>query len=143
MLPVASRFNKERWDFGKKNQDALIPFIEKYLGESITETKAFYDTIDGKTEKRDIEIKSRGDSYNWDTPFLKKNGWLLPACKIDYAKESGKPFHCFYYWKSDGSVWEWVYNPVDMIGLSPYIPPHHKEKQYHYDIPFSYWKRLI
>jgi hypothetical protein len=142
MVVNPARFNKERWDFGKQNELELLPFLENYLGEPITETKKVYDTIDGTTSTKDIEIKSRSPSYDWDTWFMKENGWLLPACKIDHAKHSGKPFHCFYYWKKDGSIWEWVYKPEDMEGLIAYIPSFHKEKQYHYDIPFRYWKRL-
>jgi hypothetical protein len=136
------RFDRTSWLFGKLNQQSLQPFLESYLGEPIIETTLIYDTVDGKTPTKDIEIKTRGITYDWNSSFLKREGWLLPACKVQTARDSGRPFHCFYYWKKDNSVWEWVYNEEQMERLVPFVPSFHKDKQLHYNIPFLYWKKI-
>jgi hypothetical protein len=139
---MAVRFNRARWNLGRQNQTALVPFLEQFLGEKIIETTKLYDTIDGKTETRDIEIKSRSANYDWQSGFIMRDGWLLPCCKIDHAKTSGRPFVCFYYWMKDGSVWQFEYTPEAMAGLQPFVPSWHKDKQAHYSIPFDRWKRV-
>lgn len=133
------RYNKERHDYGIANQTALLPFLESYLGEQIAETTKFYDTIDGQTATKDIEIKSRTPNYHYTQSFM-KSGWLIPACKIRRAATSGRPFHCFYYWKADESVWEFIYSQEAMAGLEAFIPPWHKEQQAHYTIPQDRWR---
>lgn len=140
--PHALRYVKERWQFGRQNQTLLTPFLEEYLGEQITDTIQHYDTIDGKTETKDIEIKTRSKTYDWNDYFIMRDGWLLPACKIEHARTSGRPFLCFYYWKKDGSVWVFEYSEENMRGLESYVPHWHRDKQPHYNIPFSRWKQI-
>lgn len=139
MFPSASRYNKARHDYGIANQTALVPFLESYLKEQITQTTKFYDTIDGQTATKDIEIKSRTPNYHYNLAFMKP-GWLVPACKIRHAKTSGRPFHCFYYWKADESVWEFIYSEEAMWGLKPFIPSWHRDEQEHYLIPQNRWR---
>lgn len=135
-----SRFNSARHAYGIANQTALLPFLESYLGEPIVETTKFYDTIDGKTSTKDIEIKSRTPVYHYTDPLIAREGWLIPTCKITHAKKSGRPFVCFYYWKKDESVWEFVYSEENLKGLVPFVPGWHKEKQPHYTIPQDRWR---
>lgn len=134
-----SRYNKERHDYGISQQTAILPFLQSYLGETITQTTAFYDTIDGKTATRDIEIKSRTPNYHYTQSFM-KSGWLIPACKIQHARKSGRPFVCFYHWKSDESVWEFVFSEEAMEGLESFVPPWHKEQQPHFLVPQNRWR---
>lgn len=140
---MAVRFNKARWELGKENQTNILPLLEEFLAEKIVETTKLYDTIDGKTETKDIEIKSRSATYDWKNPKIMKEGWLLPCCKIDHAKNSGRPFFCFYYWMKDQSIWVFEYTPEAMVGIEPFVPFWHKEKQPHYNIPFRLWKRIL
>lgn len=142
MFPVASRFNKERWDFGRVNQTALLPFLEQHLGETITETTAFYDTMDGKTKTKDVEIKTRSEKYNWQSDYIMAEGWLIPCCKVETARQTKRPTFFFYFWKCDGSVWELEYTEEKFRDLKPVVPPWHKEKQPHYYVPFTRWKRI-
>ena len=142
MNPNPSRFNKERWDYGNANFKILIPVIEEYLVEPLEESKLFYDIMDAKTATYDIEVKSRTPKYHWTDSFIMRDGWLIPKCKIDYAKTSKRPMLFFYWWKKDNSLWVWEYSYEDMIGLHSFIPPFHKEQQEHYNIPFKYWKRI-
>lgn len=138
MFPVANRYNQVRHEFGIQNQSALLPFLERYLGETITETKKFYDTIDGKTATKDVEIKTRTNKYHYTHPKIVEEGWLIPACKIQHARESGRPFVCFYYWKSDESVWMFEF-AEEKLGV-PFIPSWHPDKQLHYTIKQDKWE---
>jgi len=112
------------------------------LGEKITETTEFYDTMDGKTEQKDLEVKTRTPKYNWKSDYIMKEGWLIPCCKIDRARVSGRPTFYFYYWKCDDSVWVLEYSKEKFKGLQARIPPWHKEQQEHYYVPFNLWKRI-
>ena len=125
--------------YGTANQNALIPFLESFLGEKITETTALYDLIDGKTATRDIEVKSRTLNYFYTDPFIQRDGWLMPACKIQHAKRSGRPLLFFYNWKRDDSVWVFEYSPEAMKGLKPFVPHWKKDGQLHYNIPQNRW----
>lgn len=142
MNPNPSRFNKERWDYGKQSFNLLLPILEDYLDEPIQETKAFYDVLDAKTKTWDIEVKSRTNKYHWSDTFIMRDGWLIPSCKIEYAKKSERPFLFFYWWRKDDSLWEWEFNAEDLKGLKPFVPSWHKEHQEHYNIPFKSWKRI-
>ena len=142
MNPNPNRFNKERWDYGKQSFTLVCPIIEEYLEEPLIETKMFYEIMDAKTETYDIEVKSRTPKYHWKDEYIMRDGWLLPKCKIDYAKKSQRPFLFFYWWRRDNSLWEWEFNLEDLKGLEPFVPPWHKEKQEHYYIPFKCWKEL-
>lgn len=136
---VPARYNKARHDYGIANQNAVLPFLESYLGETIESTTAFYDRIDGKTATKDIEVKSRTPNYHYTQSFM-KSGWLVPTCKIEHARKSGRPLHCFYYWKSDESVWEFIYSEEAMEGLESFVPEWHAQKQAHYLIPQNRWQ---
>ena len=143
MNPNPSRFNKERWDYGKSAFDSLKPILEQYLDQPLEETKMFYDIMDAKTATWDIEVKARTPKYHWSDPFIKRDGWLIPKCKIDYAKKSDRPFLFFYWWRKDNSLWEMEYDDSCIEGLEPVVPWFHKERQEHYYIPFSKWTRIL
>lgn len=142
MNPNPKRFNKERWDYGKSSFDVLRPILEYYLDEPLEETKLFYDIMDAKTKHWDIEVKSRTPKYHWEDSFIMREGWLIPSCKVEYAKKSDRPFLFFYWWRADNSLWELEYSDEAIEGLTPIVPPWHKEQQEHYYIPFNRWTRI-
>jgi len=142
MNPTPSRFNKERWDYGKAGQTEILSFLESYLGEQITETTAFYDTMDGKTKTWDLEVKTRTPKYNWDHPLIQQEGWLIPCCKVETARATKRPTVFFYFWKADKSIWKLDYSEAAFADLKPVIPPWHKEQQRHYYVPFKRWTRI-
>jgi hypothetical protein len=134
------RFNPDTHAYGEKNLNAILSFLESHLGESITKTTGRYDVMDCVTEsKKDLEVKTRCSNYHYNQSFIKKEGWLVPACKINHARESGRPFVCFYYWKADESIWKFEYSEKAMEGLKPRVPEWNKDRQLHYYIPQDRW----
>jgi hypothetical protein len=81
----AQRYNKERHDFGKQGEEVVLPLVEMIIGESLTATEKFYDTMDAESENYWVEIKTRSKRYHWEDDFIQKEGWLIPACKIKRA----------------------------------------------------------
>jgi len=139
------RFNKERWDFGKQSESDLLPQIELLIGEPLTPTEKLYDTMDAVSENHWIEIKSRTPKYHWDNPKIQKEGWLIPASKIERARKesrTGKQIEFFYYWKSDSSLWFIIWDETIVSDLTPSVPFWHPDKQLHYYIPFDRWTQV-
>lgn len=136
------RFNKARHEFGKSAEKDIKPYLEFLLGEELTKTESAYDTMDFVSENYFIELKTRTVRYHWDTPLIHKEGWLIPACKIDRARKEKKKVLFFYFWKSDNSLWELEYSPEAFADLEPAIPSWHADKQLHYYVPQDRW-RLI
>lgn len=138
----AQRYNKERHDFGKLGEEEVLPLVEMILGENLTPTEKFYDTMDAESENYWVEIKTRSKTYHWQDKIMKE-GWLIPACKIQRALAETEKKVCFYYyWKSDSSLWELEFKPILVADLVPRIPPWHKEKQLHYYIPQDRWTQI-
>lgn len=138
--PRAGRYNKARHDFGKLGEEEVLPLIEMLLGENLTPTTKFYDTMDAVSENYWVEVKTRSKEYHWDDKVIKREGWLIPACKIQRAlSETTKKVCFYYYWKSDSSLWELEFSPKAIEGLVPSVPWWHKEKQLHYYIPQERW----
>ena len=116
--------------------------MEMILGENLTPTVKFYDTMDAESENYWVEIKTRSKTYHWEDKIMEE-GWLIPACKIKRAMEEKTKKVCFYYyWKSDCSLWELEFSPAAIEGLEPSVPWWHKEKQLHYKIPQDRWTKI-
>lgn len=136
---LTSRYNKARHDFGKLGEEEVLPLVEMILGENLTPTEKFYDTMDAVSDNYWVEIKTRSDRYHWEQDFIEKEGWLIPACKIDRAMSEEKKCCFYYYWKSDKSLWELEFSPEKIEGLVPRVPGWHSDKQLHYYIPRERW----
>jgi hypothetical protein len=139
---IPSRFNKERWEFGMKGQEQVIPLVEAVLGETLTLTERFYDTMDAVSDTHWVEIKTRSDKYSWTDAFIQREGWLVPAAKIERARQETKIVSFFYYWFADNSLWEFEYSPEAVADLTPSIPSWHPDKQPHYYIPQDRWIQI-
>jgi len=135
----SGRYNKARHDFGKLGEEEVLPLIEMILGENLTPTEKFYDTMDAVSDNYWVEIKTRSDRYHWEQDFIEKEGWLIPACKIERALNETKQCCFYYYWKSDKSLWELEFSPKKIEGLVPKVPGWHSDKQLHYYIPRERW----
>ena len=136
------RYNKARHDFGKQGEAEVLPLIEMVIGEPLTPTEKFYDTMDAVSEHYWIELKTRSARYHWEDDFIQKEGWLIPACKIERALKESKTCRFYYYWRSDGSLWELEFSPKSIEGLQPSVPSWHLEKQPHYYIPQDRWMKI-
>jgi hypothetical protein len=138
-----SRYNKERHTFGKLGEEEVLPLVEMVLGENLTPTEKFYDTMDAVSENYWVEIKTRSDKYHWTDTLIADEGWLIPACKIKRAlSETTKKVCFYYYWRRDKSLWELEFSPEKIEGLEPRVPWWHQQKQLHYYIPQERWTRI-
>jgi len=131
----SGRYTKARHDFGKSGEKIVLPLVEMLLGEKFTPTANFYDTMDAVSENYWVEIKTRSDKYHWKQDLIEKEGWLIPACKIQRAMNEKKKCCFYYYWMSDKSLWELEFSPDKIQGLTPKVPGWHSDKQLHYYIP--------
>lgn len=135
----SGRYNKVTHDFGKIGEREVLPLVEMILGEELTPTEKFYDTMDAVSDNYWVEIKTRSDRYHWEQEFIEKEGWLIPSCKIERAMNEEKKCCFYYYWMSDKSLWELEFSPEKIEGLTPKVPGWHHDKQEHYYIPRDRW----
>ena len=115
------------------------------IGETLSPTEKFYDTMDAVSENYWIEIKCRRPNYHYTDKIIVKEGWLIPACKIERAKRevaAGKKVSFFYYWTSDCSLWELEFKEETFEDLEPLVPPWHAQKQLHYYVPQDRWIQI-
>ena len=83
-MKAASHPFWSRSKFGFHYEKLLKEKIESVIGESIQKTTYSGDMMDFESKNYFIELKSRGDQYHYSQAFIKKDGWLLPFCKIEY-----------------------------------------------------------
>jgi len=143
MNPI--RFNKERWEFGKQGEKIVLPLVQLVIGETLTPTEKFYDTMDAVSENYWIEIKCRRPNYHYTDKIILKEGWLIPACKIERAVRetaAGKKVCFYYYWTSDCTLWELEFKEETFADLEPSVPWWHAQKQSHYYVPQERWTLL-
>ena len=115
------------------------PMVEDVLGEELKVSSYFWDTIDLESENYLVEVKSRTYNYHWKDDFIEKEGWLIPECKVKRARTEKKKVIFYYYWRSDGSLWELEYDQDVFDSLTPRVPPWHKDQQSHYFVPRRFW----
>ena len=121
-----------RHTFGWAKEEELRPVIEGLLGEMLLHTNNRYARHDWDCETFCVELKSRtGASTDYDK-------WLLPACKIDKAREAKKPTIFFYYFEKDEALFKCVYDERFNY-LERSVP--HFTKQEHVYVPSVWWER--
>lgn len=119
--------------------------MELVIGETLTPTEKFYDTMDAESENYWIEIKCRRSNYHYTDKIILKEGWLIPACKIERALlevASDRKVSFFYYWTSDCSLWELEFKEETFADLVPSVPWWHPQKQLHYYVPQDRWIQI-
>ena len=132
----------QRYEKGIEGQNFLKPLIENHLEEPIVFTLCQTDTMDAESEHYWIEIKRRFAKYHYTDSFILREGWLIPACKIKRARTEKKRVRFYYYWDSDESLWYWDYDERDLEGLTPVVPPWHRDGQLHYYLPQRVWSSV-
>ena len=118
--------------------------LENHLGTPLTPTSIQTDTMDFESDSHFVELKRRVN-YSHTDWFIVKEGWLIPAVKILRAYEEqgkGKNTRFYTYWDSDESLWYWDFLESDLQGVVVKIPSWHRDRQPHYYIPASLWKRV-
>lgn len=127
-------------EIGLLGERLVFPLIEQFLCEPITHTPTETDTLDGETPSYWIELKTRNKPYSMTHPLIKKDGLLLPECKIKRASSESKPTYFFYYFLEDDSLWYYKYNSEDFVNLKPVTP--YWTRQSHYFVPASLWEEV-
>lgn len=145
MKPASHPFH-ERSVFGYHYEKVLKPAIEKILGESILKTTTETDTMDFFSKNCFAELKTRGDQYHYSQWFIKKDGWLLPTCKIRRAIEEtqqGKKVVFFYYWTAGKSLWKWDFCLDDLKDTLDEVPAWHHDRQRQSYVLEHHWVRVL
>lgn len=130
---------------GYHYESKLKPVIQKQIGETITKTTLQTDTMDFESESTFAELKSRSDQYHYSQWFIKRDGWLLPTCKINRAKEElkkGKKVIFFYFWVADKSLWRLDFTEEGCLDMNHKYPEWHHDQQQQTYIKDHYWKRI-
>ena len=130
-----------RYPQGMEGQDFLQSLIERHLGESICFTECQTDTMDAESYSFWIEIKTR-PQYHYSLPKIKKEGWIIPVCKILRAREEPKQVRFYYFWKNDMSLWYYDYCEKDMESAVIKIPENHPDNQPHVYLKQHLWKEV-
>ena len=135
-------YNKEKAAYGKKNEDIIQHFLPLIYGEAFRHTTAEKDELDFVSENYWVELKTRKPTYSWCDDVIKREGFLMPHCKLIRALNERRATKFLYYWKKDHSLWEWSFTEDAAKSLKPFVPHFHYTKQVHVNIPFDWWKRI-
>lgn len=136
---------EQRSKLGFYYETVLQPALERVVGEALVKTSEETDTMDFEGETCFVELKSRSDQYHYSQSFIKKDGWLLPSCKITRAREEvkkGKRVVFFYFWKAGKSLWMWEFSEEGCLGAKEEYPKWHQDKQKQTYIHERVWTRV-
>ena len=131
--------------FGYHYENLLKATLERVVGEPIVKTSEEYDTMDFQGNTSFLELKARSDQYHYSQSFIKKQGWLLPYCKIQRAKEEvakGKRVVFFYFWKADKTLWMWEYSEEALTDCIIKYPDWHIDQQQQIYVKEMHWKKV-
>lgn len=132
-------FTKERGEFGAANEKLLHPILEKLHGQEFRHTIDSRDTMDYVSTNYWVEIKTRKQTFSHTDEVIKKEGWLLPFCKIERALNERKKVLFYYYWKKDRSLWVWNFEETAAKTLKSFVPHFHAVGQKHVAVPADWW----
>lgn len=130
--------------YGLEGQQSLADAISTVLGEPMEQTTATYDTLDFQSKTLFAELKRRKPEWSYYDEKIKKEGWLIPSCKILRAWEEldkGKRVFFFYFWSSDKTLWVFEMMPGDFSSTPHFIPKNHYDQMLHVAVPQERWRR--
>ena len=131
-----------RIKLGLYYETTLKPALEQAVGVPLTKTSEETDTMDFEGENCFIELKARSDQYHYTQWFIKKDGWLLPTCKIKRALEevrNGKQVVFFYFWVAGKTLWRWDFKEEDLNDVENKFPPWHRDYQQQSYVKEHHW----
>jgi hypothetical protein len=135
-----------RGPFGLYYEKVLQPALEKSVGEPLMKTSDEMDMMDFEGDTCFVEVKTRSDQYHYSQEFIKKDGWLLPSCKIARAREEakkGKTVVFFYFWKAGKSLWRWDFSEESFLDCNEKYPEWHHDQQKQAYIKEQNWTRVF
>ena len=132
--------------YGLEAEAKLTEIISNILGEPMKKTASKFDCLDFQGVICFAELKRRSNKYFYTDPKIKKEGWLIPSCKIIRGWDelnSNKRVYFFYLWMADKSLWIYEMKQGDFAsGNCHKIPPGHYDNQLHVAIHQDMWKRV-
>lgn len=145
MRPVKHPY-QTRGPLGLYYETILKPALEQSIGEVLVKTEDERDTMDFESQNYFVELKTRSDQYHYSQSFIKKDGWLLPSCKIRRAREEvarGKKVVFFYFWKAGKSLWRWDFSEEGCLDALEKYPEFHLDRQQQTYIKEHHWVRVF
>ena len=135
-----------RSKLGSYYEIVLKPALELDMDRTLTKTAETTDTMDFVGKNCFVELKSRGDSYHYSQWFIKKDGWILPTCKLRRALEEyekGNQVVFYYFWKADKTLWRWDFHPDCLNVIKNKYPEWHIDKQEQSYVPEDMWRKVV
>lgn len=132
----------QRSKYGLYYETILKPKLEDLIGEPILKTTMETDTMDFESETAFIELKTRSDQYHPSQSFIKKDGWILPYCKIQRAREEvakGKRVIFFYFWLAGKTLYRWDFSEAGILDAKVEYPAWHRDHQQQIYIKEHHW----
>lgn len=120
----------------------LKPALETDMGRCLTKTSEETDTMDFVGKNCFVELKTRSDQFHYNLWYIKKDGWILPTCKIRRAIDEyhrGNEVVFYYFWKADKTLWRWNFHPEHLNEIQNKYPEWHLDKQEQSYVPESFW----
>jgi len=124
----------------------LKPALEKAVGEPLVKTSEDLDTMDFEGKTCFVELKSRSDQYHYSQWFIKRDGWILPTCKITRARQEvkeGKKVVFFYFWKAGKSLWRWDFSEEGLADCKEEYPQWHQDQQKQTYVKEHNWTKVL
>jgi len=129
--------------YGLEAQQSLEEAISIVLDEPMKQTAATFDTLDFHSKTKFAELKRRTPEWSYHDEKIKKEGWLIPSCKILRGWEElsqGKRVFFFYFWSFDKSLWVFEMKVGDFSQTPHFIPKNHYDQMYHVAVPQDRWR---
>lgn len=136
----------QKVSYGTEAEQKLIPILSAIVGEPLKKTSATFDCMDLVGRSSFSELKRRTPDWFYTDAKIKKEGWLMPSCKVIRGWEElskGKRVFFFYLWSKDKSLWMYEMRDGDFNKKDDYvIPKGHYDNQLHVTIPQEKWRRI-
>lgn len=134
------------YTYGVEAEEKLLSTISAYVGEPVVRMSGTFDHLDMESKSAFSELKRRTAEWSYHDDKIKKEGWLVPSCKVIKAWEKlseGKKVFFFYFWMCDKSLWVYEMKEGDFTAAgSHFVPKNHYDSMLHVKIHQDQWKRL-
>lgn len=132
--------------YGEEAEEKLIELLSNRVKEPLVKTKETFGILDFSGPSVVAELKKRTSDWSYHDEKIKREGWLIPSCKILRGWEhlsEGKKVFFYYYWACDKSLWEYELLQSDFTAPgSHFVPRGHYDQMLHVAVPQGKWKSL-
>jgi len=132
--------------YGTEAEQKLLPILSHVVGEPLVKTSGTFDCMDMKGAGTFAELKRRGLDFSYCDEKIKREGWLMPSCKVIRSwteLAEGKRVFFFYYWGCDKTLWSYEMKEGDFSeGDCHFVPKGHYDNQLHVAILQERWQRV-